>query len=355
MKKRIIWDDDESFIQKYLTLKSSRKMAEIYNCTKDSIIRHCNDIGFDYTTVSHNQLSEDDKRNILLDYNIKTSSQLAKEYNVSRGVITSIWFSNKLKGKPKDKSNMGNNLIGMTFGYLTVVDYSERRTSNDGKYWLCQCNCGRPNCLHIKEIYGHNLVSGNTTSCGAVSLEKLMENRADNFKDITGMSFGKLKAIKRDTTRTDYVVWECICECGNKTYVISENLLSGNTQSCGFCCNNSHGNIKIEQILKENNIPYVKEKRFDSCRDKLPLPFDFYINNQYCIEFDGRQHYTNYNTLFYNDTIVKHDLIKSNWCKDNNIPLIRIPYTHYDKLCLNDLLLETSIFVEPNADIKSQN
>ena len=42
----------------------------------------------------------------------------------------------------------------------------------------------------------------------------------------------------------------------------------------------------------------------------------------------------------------KHDLIKSKWCKENNIPLIRIPYTHFDNLCLNDLLLETSNFIE---------
>ena len=32
-------------------------------------------------------------------------------------------------------------------------------------------------------------------------------------------------------------------------------------------------------------------------------------------------------------------------CKENNIPLIRIPYTHLNKLCLEDLLLETSNFI----------
>ena len=32
------------------------------------------------------------------------------------------------------------------------------------------------------------------------------------------------------------------------------------------------------------------------------------------------------------------------WCKDNNIPLIRIPYTHYKELKIEDLLLETSKF-----------
>jgi len=38
-------------------------------------------------------------------------------------------------------------------------------------------------------------------------------------------------------------------------------------------------------------------------------------------------------------------MIKNQWCKENNIPLIRIPYTHLQDLCLEDLQLETSQFI----------
>ena len=31
-------------------------------------------------------------------------------------------------------------------------------------------------------------------------------------------------------------------------------------------------------------------------------------------------------------------MFKNNWCKINNIPLIRIPYTKFNTLTLNDLL-----------------
>ena len=41
----------------------------------------------------------------------------------------------------------------------------------------------------------------------------------------------------------------------------------------------------------------------------------------------------------------KRDDFKNQWCKENNIPLIRIPYTHLNNLCLNDLILETSKFI----------
>ena len=39
-----------------------------------------------------------------------------------------------------------------------------------------------------------------------------------------------------------------------------------------------------------------------------------------------------------------HDEYKNQWCKDNNIPLIRIPYTKLDTLCIEDLMLETTQF-----------
>lgn len=45
------------------------------------------------------------------------------------------------------------------------------------------------------------------------------------------------------------------------------------------------------------------------------------------------------------ETRKKHDKIKNEYCKNKNIPLIRIPYTHFEKICLEDLLLETSNFI----------
>lgn len=41
----------------------------------------------------------------------------------------------------------------------------------------------------------------------------------------------------------------------------------------------------------------------------------------------------------------ERDKIKNQWCKENNIPLIRIPYTRLLKLCIEDLLLETTSFL----------
>ena len=78
----------------------------------------------------------------------------------------------------------------------------------------------------------------------------------------------------------------------------------------------------------------------------VPLKFDFAIfNNQnklkYLIEYDGTQHFeytdSGWNTKNHFEYTQKHDELKNNYCKSNNIPLIRIKYTQYDSLTVKDL------------------
>ena len=99
MSKKINWGSDEDFIKNYQELKSSRKMGKLYNCDKSSVLNHAKKIGFDVKTVQNYKLSEEDKQNIIEQYQLKTSNELAKEYNVSRGMITKLWYDANLKGK----------------------------------------------------------------------------------------------------------------------------------------------------------------------------------------------------------------------------------------------------------------
>lgn len=74
--------------------------------------------------------------------------------------------------------------------------------------------------------------------------------------DLTGKRFGKLTAIK-------YVGndrWLCKCDCGNETEVLSMNLRSAHTKSCG--CLKGTGIIgrRVGQLVvieKINNIQYL--------------------------------------------------------------------------------------------------
>ena len=53
--------------------------------------------------------------------------------------------------------------------------------------------------------------------------------------DLRGRRFGRLTAFYDSGKRSDagYVIWTCLCICGNLTEVVSDSLISGKTKSCG--------------------------------------------------------------------------------------------------------------------------
>jgi hypothetical protein len=51
--------------------------------------------------------------------------------------------------------------------------------------------------------------------------------------DLTGQRFGRLVALKEIGRANGFVLWLCRCDCGSKTKVLSGNLRSGHSRSCG--------------------------------------------------------------------------------------------------------------------------
>ena len=110
--------------------------------------------------------------------------------------------------------------------------------------------------------------------------------------------------------------------------------------SCG--CLISKGEYKIKQILQQNNIAFEEQKTFPDLKSEkgFLLKYDFFINNEYLIEFDGEQHQTD-TSLFSHDNFEyrkQNDKMKTEYAKQNNIPLIRIPYSKLHTLTLQDLI-----------------
>lgn len=96
--------------------------------------------------------------------------------------------------------------------------------------------------------------------------------------------------------------------------------------------------MKIKSLLEEYNIPFEQEKSFPDCVNPSTnrlLRFDFFVNNQYLIEFDDYEQSPNWEPL---EDIQRRDRIKDAWCKEHNITLIRIPYTRLNTLTIEDLL-----------------
>ena len=205
--------------------------------------------------------------------------------------------------------------------------------------WECQCECG--NSVIVR---GDNLRNGHTVSCGCKKSEVLAAAGKNKISDLEGKTFGRL-VVKKDSGKRERcggVLWECECSCGNTVYVSTSNLTRPNeaTISCG--CAKSKGEEKIISLLLEMQIPFITQKRFDSCvfpETNRQLVFDFYLPEQnLLIEYDGEQHFHETRNDRYDfQKLQKRDAFKNQWCVDNNIPLIRIPYYDFDKLTIENM------------------
>jgi len=136
----------------------------------------------------------------------------------------------------------------------------------------------------------------------------------------------------------NHVDVKCRCSCGNEFWCDFSFWQSLSKNRCNEC------NLKLSNIaystkcwLDNNNIKYIMEKRFDDCKNKKTLPFDFYlVDYNYCIEVDGEQHYFKGSTRYFKNgnfteedfnKIKINDNIKTQYCKNNGIKLIRLKYT----------------------------
>lgn len=251
------------------------------------------------------------------------------------------------------------NLKGKTFGFLEPL----YRTNNIGKHTAWKCKCIRDG--NLVNVRIDHLKENRVVSCGCYNRElaskhlKDMNTKGKNAKDITGFKSGFLIAIEPTEKRIkygekgSYVVWKCQCLnpihkeevfCEATTVQITHKYKN----SCG--CIKSIGEARIIELLSNSNIFFEKEKTFQNCKNINGnfYRFDFYVNNKYLIEYDGIQHFSEshgWNDIKALEKTKNNDELKNKWCKENNIPLIRIPYTHLNELCIEDLLLETSQFI----------
>ena len=252
------------------------------------------------------------------------------------------------KGRKYKRINIGKarDISGQVFNYLTPLFRVEGK--NESR-WLCQCICG-----NLTTAKSTHIIAGTIKSCGCYMREK---SRAKAKIDYTGQKFNELTVISKvyipDKKKGPF--WKCLCSCGKYTIVKADNLLSGNTKSCGHlnhpiedltgniygywtvlklaekidnhtrwtclcrcgkikdvradwlkkgnsqscgCKNSSKGADKIEKIIKKADLNYKKEYCFSELKSPkgVSLRFDFAIldNNdtlQFLIEFDGELHY----------------------------------------------------------------
>ena len=221
-------------------------------------------------------------------------------------------------------------MTGKKFGYWEVLE----RAGSDKRgqaLWRCRCVCGNE-----KNIVGSTLRNGTSTNCGCIKAKKAKENNG-TFVNELGNRYGKLVVIAKDeelSAINHRAYWVCQCDCGNVKSVSSKCLRDGKTKSCG--CLISYGEELVTKALSKKQCIFKSQYCVNIENKIYRFDFALYKNGNVValIEFHGIQHYdTNYKHWGKDvSTNQERDYIKTEWAKENNIPLYIIPYWDIDKV-----------------------
>lgn len=233
---------------------------------------------------------------------------------------------------------------GMKFGEWEVIERDYYPTSKQhSTFWFCKCGL----CNEIISVSRDSLVNGKSECCNKCKGEKIRKKAEE--RGLTtwhkGERFGLLEIIGSAGCEGTHSYVKCKCDCGNIVNVRVEHLKGqshSRTISCG-CTSQSSGEIKITQLLEQANIDFQSQYRIKSFNISAPFDFALFKNNHLLglIEYDGEQHFKPVGIWGGEEQLKiqqERDEKKNQWCRNNNIRLIRIPYTEYNNLTIGYLL-----------------
>lgn len=139
--------------------------------------------------------------------------------------------------------------------------------------------------------------------------------------------------------------------CGENWSVKPYNLFAG----CGCPhCKESSYEKRVRELLVEKDVGFSTQYYFSDCLSSggRPSRFDFYISDIGLIEVDGEGHF--YQIMQWNlEKAVRDDTIKTRYCEDHQIPLLRIRYDQITDGSFIDLIED--LITDPDYYIKNHN
>jgi len=196
------------------------------------------------------------------------------------------------------------------------------------------------NCGEIWDMRWNNIISGN--NCPYCSGKR--SGKTNNLKILYPEISKEWNYEKNQSNPEEFTYGSSkkawwICEKGHEWFTEISNRTSKNNTNCPKC-SESKGEKSIQKFLEENNILYTSQKKFQGCKDKRELPFDYYIAElNMCIEYQGMQHFRN--VSFTSDkekskreyvSLKKRDNIKKKFCRNNGIYLLEISYLDFNNI-----------------------
>jgi hypothetical protein len=138
------------------------------------------------------------------------------------------------------------------------------------------------------------------------------------------------------TYGSDKIVW-WLCKNGHEF----KNSISNRTSKGTGCpiCKESKGERKIREFLESLKIKFISQYEINGLvglgGKNLKFDFSIFDNNKnllFLIEFDGEFHFNKYYEEQNFETLQIHDKRKDQYCIDNSINLVRIPYWEFEDI-----------------------
>ena len=189
------------------------------------------------------------------------------------------------------------------------------------------CNCGNKSKISFEHFKSEK-------RCKKCGIKKMQESQKTPFEEVKQY----FKDQGCELLSTEYiknsVLLDYICSCGNKSEISFSNFKSG--RRCSKCKPRSKGEIKICQLFDLKEIAYNMEVAIKEIGNKR---YDFQLNDSF-IEYHGMQHYcpgsfgskkifAGHKNLL---KCIERDQIKIDYCKNNKIPLLIIPFWEFSRI-----------------------
>ena len=138
----------------------------------------------------------------------------------------------------------------------------------------------------------------------------------------------------------------CDFRCPECEYSQGEERISNYFIDLGFIKIEDENYKLLDEIFKQKYVYYIPQKKFEGLvgLGNGLLSYDFYLPNiqhNFLIEYDGEFHYKpirkhKNKSMKYAEARFKqqqeHDRLKNQYCENNNINLLRIPYWDFDNI-----------------------
>lgn len=219
-------------------------------------------------------------------------------------------------------------------GYILLSEEVDYRNNKSLLNYICPKHQN-----NIQKISYNSLYNGQGCYfCGKEATKQKLKQNFCKVKEVfESQGYDLLSKEEEYVNATSKLRYRCPKHKDYVLYTTYSSMYNG--EGCPLC-RESKGEKFIRKILKDLNVNFISQKKFDDLKDKRYLSYDFFLPDyNMLIEYQGEFHdgsvYKINPFLQTLDGLQKqkqHDILKRNYAQDHGIKLLEIWYWDYDNI-----------------------